>query len=86
MFASGNTTLVISNKEMKDITNIFKYLEDSGLLLKDFSKTTKNEAKEQKWGFLEMLWSTLGASFIANLLTGKGTIRAGENFWCYPIL
>ena len=40
-----------------------------------------------------MLLGTLGASFLANLLTGKGkiragegTIRLGENFYCRPIL
>ena len=54
-------------------------LEKSTLLIKGISKTIKNEAKEQKWGFLSMLLRiTLGASLLGNLLTGKGTIRAGE--------
>ena len=53
-----------------------------------WKKATKNEAKEQKWGFLEMLLGTLAASLLGNLLTGKGarltsqergTIRAGED-------
>ena len=26
-----------------------------------------------------MLWGTLGASLLGNLLTGKGTIRIGED-------
>ena len=34
--------------------------------------------KEQKGGFLSMLLVTFGASLLGNLLTGKGTIRAGE--------
>ena len=38
----------------------------------------KNEAKEQKVGFLGMLFGTLCASLLGNLLTGKGTIRSGE--------
>ena len=38
----------------------------------------KNEAKEQKGGFLRMLLGTLGATLLGNLLTDKGTIRAGE--------
>ena len=34
-----NTTLIISNDEMKDILEIVKYLEDSGSLLKGVSET-----------------------------------------------
>ena len=41
-----NTTLIISNDEMKDILEIVKSLEDSGLLLKRVSETIKNEANE----------------------------------------
>ena len=47
-----NTTLIMSNDEMKDILNTVKSLEDSGLLLKGVRETIKNEAKEQKGGFL----------------------------------
>ena len=43
------------------------------------SETVENEAKEQKGGYLEMLLSTLGPSILGNLLTGKSTIRAGED-------
>ena len=78
MFGSGTTTLIISNEEMNDIMKIVKSLEDSGLLIKGVSQTIKNEAKEQKGGFLSMLLETLGASLLGNLLTGKGTIRAGK--------
>ena len=78
MFGSGNTTLIISNEEMNDIMKIAKSLEESALLIIRVSKTIKNEAKEQKGGFLGMLLSTLGASLLGNLLTGKGTVRAGE--------
>ena len=60
-FGSGNTTLIISNKEMNDIMKIVKSLEESGLLIKGVSETIKNEAKEQRRGFLEMLLGTLGA-------------------------
>ena len=42
------------------------------------SKTIKNEAKEQKGGFLSMLLGTLGASLLGNLLSGKGIVRAGS--------
>ena len=50
------------------------------LLIKGVSKTIKNEVRKQTKRFLEMLLGTLGAIFLENLLTGKGTIRAGENF------
>ena len=72
---------------MNDIMKIVKSREESGLLIKGVSETIKNEAKEQKRGFLSMLLGTLGASLLGNLLTGKvtiragkGTIRAGQNF------
>ena len=55
-----------------------KSLEESGLLIKDVSQTIENKAKEQRGGFLNMFWGTLGASLLGNLSTGKGTIRAGE--------
>ena len=60
MFASGTATLITSNKEKKDI-KIIKSLEKSGLPIKSVSKTTKNEAKEQKRGFFGMLLGTLAA-------------------------
>ena len=41
---------------------VAKSLEESGLLIKGVSETIENEAKEQKRGFLEMLWGTLDAS------------------------
>ena len=47
---------------MGDITQIVKFLKDSGLLLTGVSKTIQNEAKEQKGGFLSMLLGTLGVS------------------------
>ena len=72
------TTLIISNEEMNHIMKIVKSLEESGLLKKGVSVLIKNEAKEQKGGFLGMLLGTLGASLLGNLLTGKGTVRAGE--------
>ena len=64
---------------MNDIMKIAKSLCESGLLIKGVSKTVKNEAKEQNGGFLRMLLGVLGAILLGNLLTGKGTIRAGES-------
>ena len=81
----GNTTLIISNKDIEDLIKIIKSLEDSGLLLKGVTESVQNEVKEQKGGFLSMLLGTLGASLLGNLLTGKrinkkgkGINRAGE--------
>ena len=45
--APKTTTLIISNNKMKDLIEIIKSLEDSGLLLKGVSKTIQNKAKEQ---------------------------------------
>ena len=78
MFASGYSTLIVSNEEINDIMKIVKSLKEPGLLTKGDSETIQNEAKEQKGGFLSMLSETLGASFLGNLLVGKGKIRAGE--------
>ena len=79
MLGSGFTTLIISNEEVNDIMKILKSLEESRLLIKGISETIKNEAKEQRGGFLGMLLGTLYASLLGNLLTGKDTVGAGEN-------
>ena len=73
-----NATLIISNDEMKNILEIVKSLEDSGLLLKGVSEKLKDKAKAQKGGFLSMLLGTLGASLLGNMLSHKGFIRARE--------
>ena len=57
---------------------IDKSYEESGLLIKGLRETIENEEKEQKGGFFSMLLKTLGASLLGNLLTGKGTIKAGN--------
>ena len=77
-YGSGFTTFIISNAEMEDIMKILKSTEYSGLLIKVDSEEIKNEAKEQKGGFLGMLLGTLGASLLESWLIVKGTIRAGE--------
>ena len=59
---------------MNDIRKIVQVLEDSNILLKGVTKTIKNETKEQEGAFLSMLLGTLGASLLANLLTGKGVV------------
>ena len=78
MHGSGTTTLIVSNKEIKDIIEIVQALEDPSILLKGVTKTIKNEAKEEKRGFLSMLLRTLGESSLGNLLSGKWIARAAS--------
>ena len=77
ILGSGITTLIISNEEMNDTMKIVQAPEDSNILLNRVTETVKNEIKEQKGVFLSMLLSTLGASLLGNLLTGKGFVIAG---------
>ena len=74
----SGTRLTISFEEKNDIMKIVQAFEDSNILLKGVTKTIKNETKEQKGGFLSMLFGTLGASLLGNLLAGKGIVRAGS--------
>ena len=61
ILGSGNhATLIIWNKDIKDLIKIVKSLEGSGLLLKGVTESVQNEVKEQKGGFLSMLLGTLG--------------------------
>ena len=75
---SGTTTLVISSEEQNDIMNIVQALEDSNILLKGVTKTKKIEGKEQKGRLFSMLLGTLAASFLENLLLGKGIVKASS--------
>ena len=78
IYGSG-VKLIIEEEDMNDIMKIIEALENSGILLKGVSKTTKNETREQIGEFLSMLFGTLGARLLGNLLTGgKGMMRAGE--------
>ena len=66
MFGSGSTKLIISNEEIEDIMRKVKSLEESGLLIKYISEAIKNERKEQKVGFLQILLARFGASLLAS--------------------
>ena len=67
---------------------IVKSLEESGLIIKGISETIKDEAKEQKWGFVSIILGTLGAKLLRSALTRKWVIRprkdtieaAGQDF------
>ena len=60
--SSGTITLIISNKDTNDMIKIVQAPEDSNILLKEVTKTMKNETKELKERFLGMLLGALGAS------------------------
>ena len=72
------TKLIIANEEINNTMKIVKKLEQSVLLIKGISETIKNETKKQKGEFFSMLLGTLGATFLGNLMIGKGTIRADK--------
>ena len=74
---SGTTTLINSNEEINGILRILQALEDSNILLKGFSRIVDNETIEQREGFLGMLFVTLRANLLGNMLTGKGVLTAG---------
>ena len=74
----SSTSLIILNKEISDIMKVVQVLEDFNSFLKRVTKTTKNKTKKQKGGILSMLLGTLGASFLGNLLSRKGTVRGGS--------
>ena len=71
-------TLIISNEETNEIMKIVQGYEDSSILLREVTRTIKNETKKQTEGFLSMFLGTLGASFFGNLLSGEGIVRAGS--------
>ena len=63
---------------MNDIMKIVEFLEESGLLIKGVSKTIKDEANEQKGGFLGMLLDALATSLLENMLAGKTVARSDD--------
>ena len=56
---------------MAGIMEIVKSLKESDLLIKGAGETIENEAKEQKGGFLDMLFGTLDVSLLGNLLADE---------------
>ena len=73
------TKLINCNEKINEIMKILKSLEKFSLWIKRVSETIKNKAKGWKCDFLSMLLGTFSASLLGNLLTGKGTFRAGED-------
>ena len=64
------TTIIISNKKMKDIKKIIKFSEDSGLL-QSITKALENEKNQQVGEFLRILFGIFGAGLFAIMLAGK---------------
>ena len=62
---------------MNGMMKILQHLEDVNISSKRVTKTNKDETKQQKEEFLEMLFSTLEANLSGNMLTGKGMLRVG---------
>ena len=79
ILGSGLTTHIVSNEEMDDIMKIVKSLKEFRLLIKGFSETIQNKAKEQKGAFPSMFLGTLGASLLGYLLTGKEVKRLNSS-------
>ena len=61
---------------MNDLMKIAQALEDSNTLVKEVTKTIKNETKKTKI-FFSILLGTLVASLLGNLLAAKGIVKAG---------
>ena len=70
MYASRTPTLTISNKEMDDIMDIVKSLEESGLPIEELAVQQKIKQNNKK----EVFWD---ASLLRNLFVGKA-VHAGD--------
>ena len=64
-------------KKWNTLIKAVESLKDSGSLLKRVSKAIKNEAEEQKGGFLGILLGKLDEKILGNMLAGKGIVIAG---------
>ena len=78
IYGSGLTALIITNEKMEDIMKTVKSPEESGLIIKGINETIKNESKEHKDGFLEILLDTLAASLLGSASTERRVTKAGE--------
>ena len=63
---------------MQDIIRIIKPLENSDVLIDGVSEIVKYEIKKTGGGFLGIFFGTIGASVLANMLAGKGVVRAEQ--------
>ena len=54
---------------------LIQALKDFNMLLKEVTKTIKNETKEHTGGFLGMLLVTLGTNLLGYMITDKEMLR-----------
>ena len=82
MYGSGLDDLMsilkMSQSGLNDMMKIKKVLEDNNILPKGINRTTKNEVKPQRGGFLTALLGGLASSLLGNVLFGSGIKRAAE--------
>ena len=78
IFGSRTAALIFSNKDLNNIMNIVKSLEEAGFFIKVVAETVENKAKEQMGEFLGMLAATLASSLLGSMLSGKGVLKTGE--------
>ena len=65
------TALIILKEEMQDIIKIGKSLGESGLLIKGYRETIKNESRQQKSTFLEMFIGYISLKYIWEFVSRK---------------
>ena len=65
------TALIILKEEMQDIIKIGKSLGESGLLIKGYRETIKNESRQQKGTFLEMFIGYISLKYIWEFVSRK---------------
>ena len=59
---------------MEDIMKIVSSLQDADLL----NQTIQNEIKEQRSGFLGILWEALGTNLLGTMLAAEGMTRPNK--------
>ena len=65
---------------MNDIMKIVQALEDSNILLRGVTKTIKHGTKEQKGGFLSILFGTLRVRLLGHKRAGYGLKKENSHF------
>ena len=73
--AGEGVTLAILNEDMNDIIRIIKLLENLDVLTDGVRETVKLDIEKQEGGFLAMLFRTLAASVLGNMLIEKVVLR-----------
>ena len=71
-------TLIFPTEELNDIIKIIKSLKDSGLLIKDFTETVKNEIKRQKKGNSSYVSTYIMQEFIRKYVSRKRCIKSRQ--------